>query len=62
MKSNYFLKFYADTPIETNKLFKFNISSRFNASNALLRFTAKGWKIKAAWLCNRVTGSNERIA
>lgn len=43
------LKFYADTPIEKNKYFCFEIVSILELKAALWRFFDKGWNIRAAW-------------
>ena len=62
MQSTHLLNFYADTPLERNRQFSFRVYSRLNAINRLKHFEAKGWKIRAAFYCNRETCSNERIA
>ena len=43
------LKFYADTPMEKNKYFCFEIVSILELKAALWRFFDKGWNIRAAW-------------
>lgn len=43
------LKFYADTSIEKNKYFCFEIVSILELQAALWRFFDKGWNIRAAW-------------
>ena len=43
------IKFYADTPIEQNKYFCFNITSILTLKEALWRFFDKGWNIRSAW-------------
>ena len=42
------LKFYADTGLERNQFFCWNVSI-LNLQDALFRFFAKGWVIRAAW-------------
>ena len=59
------LKFYADTPQGTkNKLFTWNVSI-LRVQDALFRFFARSWTIRAAWyeVYNTETGAvnNTRI-
>jgi hypothetical protein len=43
------LKFYADTPQQSNKYFCYKISSILTLKEALWRFFDKGWNIRSAW-------------
>jgi hypothetical protein len=43
------VKFYADTPAQKNKRFTWNVKNRRGAMEAVKRFQAKGWNIRAAW-------------
>jgi hypothetical protein len=43
------LKFYADTPVKSNKYFCWKLSSILTLKDALWRFFGKGWNIRAAW-------------
>ncbi len=58
------LKFFADTKYDRNKLFCWKVSI-LNLEEALFRFFALGWSIRAAWYesINSETGEtiNQRI-
>jgi len=43
------IKFYADTPQQSNKYFCYKISSILTLKEALWRFFDKGWNIRSAW-------------
>lgn len=43
------IKFYADTPLESNKYFCYKITSILALQEALWRFFDKGWNIRSAW-------------
>ena len=52
------LKFYADTPMEKNKYFCWELSSILSLKDALWRFFDKGWNMRAAYYekINKTTG------
>jgi hypothetical protein len=44
------VKFYADTPMEKNKLFSWELPAGIlSLKDAIKRFLAKGWNIRACW-------------
>jgi len=53
------LKFYADTPQQSNKYFCWTLSSILTLQDALWRFFDKGWNIRSAWYEKINTGTGE---
>jgi hypothetical protein len=55
------LKFYADTPMASNKYFCWKLDSILSLKEALWRFFDKGWNIRSAWYerINLTTGEVE---
>lgn len=46
---HYYLKFYADTSTDVNRLFTFKVNSEADARAGLKRFQKKGVRVRAAY-------------
>ena len=55
------VKYYADTPMERNKYFCYNIRSILDVENHLFKVFDKGWHIRAAYFENIDQSTGEII-